>query len=167
MIIHSDNTPLTIDDILDPDGMLYYTIYLKPPVWQASFEYIANDIISPSLPTGFYYSVKSSGISGAVEPVWSTVKNEETIDNTVLYKALDNVAYLNSTGNLTAATWSATNSVPIDNQSFTAAGLTTVQVGPVPSGVSTFTLTVSITVNSGHATSELDDRSIVINVEER
>lgn len=169
MIIHSDQEPLEISDILDPEAMLYYTFHLKPPTWTSSTEYVDGDIVSPSSPTGYYYKVVSSGVSGVLEPVWSTIKNSKTEDNTVVFRAVNNTAYLSSNGSLytPTAAFTTTESVPISNQTFTAFGRADVQVGPVPSGVSSFILKLSFETDTGYPTRDFDERSVIINVEDR
>ena len=167
-LIKGNDIPV-LEDTPDKDGILFYTFYLKPPLWNSGEEYIKGDIVSPITPTGYIYEVINSGISGDTEPTWGTKTGEKTTDNTVIFRAVDNIAYLSSTGTLDILTaeFTATESVPIVSSSFTAEGKAIVKVGPVPSGVRSFILNLEFDADTGFATSEHDQRSLKIVVSER
>jgi len=169
MIIHTSNSELNTTEIFDPEAKLYYSFYLKPPAWVADTEYIQGDIISPDSPTGYYYKVISGGISGSTAPTFSTTKGSSTEDGSVKYRAINNDSYITSSGSLNIATavFSATESVPLSFPLFTAAGKASVQVGPIPAGVTSFILTLSFEADTGHAEEDFDERSIIINVKDR
>lgn len=166
MIVYLANS----DEILeiaaphDPDAELFYGFKFKPEAWQPNTVYDKmRSIVVPTVPNGYVYPIESNGISGATEPAWKTKKKEITIDNTVEYKAAEYNIFLYSDETLTGSTWEATDLVPIASESFTAEGETLVKVGPIPDGVSQFTITNHVTKN----TTEKDDRSLIINVKER
>lgn len=169
MIVHASNSILNVTEVFDPEAKLYYTFYLKPPIWAAEQEYVQGDIISPNSPTGYYYKVTSGGISGTVAPAFSTTLNSSTEDNTVVYRAVNNNAYISSNGtlNTSSAVFSATESVPLTFPIFTLAGKASIQVGPVPVGVSSFILKLTFESDTGHPQNDLDERSVRITVKDR
>ena len=167
MFIHAGGKSLKLSTSHDSSGVLYYTFYLKPPAWVASTEYVEGDIVGPTTPTGFYYIVTSSGVSGATEPVWGTVKGGATTDNTVSYKANNNNAYMTANSILLSATISASDSVPIVDQAFTTDGVVMAQIGPIPTGVSSFMLTCTFTADTGYLAPEVDEYSVIVKVKEQ
>jgi len=169
MIIHASNSILSVTEIFDPEAKLYYTFYLKPPIWVANQEYVQGDIISPPSPTGYYYKVTSGGITGSTSPTFATTKGSITEDNSVKYKAVNNDAYITSNGslNISTAVFSTTENVPLSFPIFTSAGKASVQVGPIPADVTSFILKLSFESDTGHAEEDFDERSILIKVKDR
>jgi hypothetical protein len=171
MLIVKDDTIPVLSDTVDKDGLLYYTFYLKPPSWQPNLELIKGDVVRPLTPTGYYYIVTSSGITGTTEPVWATKRGKKTVDNTVEYKALDNISYLSSNATLSITpnppSFSITDNIPLSNLTYDSDGKVEIQVGPVPSDIKEFTLTLEFYADTGHSTLEYDERSIIVKVGER
>ena len=172
MLIYSGNRIPKLSDRVDSSGMLYYTLYLRPPVWGADKELIEGGIVRPSTPTGYYYQVSSSGVTGSTEPAWGTKKGEITTDNTVEFSAVNNNAYLPPGASLlvsgpNAPVFTTTDGVPIADSIFTPDGEASVQVGPIPTGVTEFTLKLTFFASTGHTLAEKDERSVLIRVTER
>jgi hypothetical protein len=167
MIIHPGTRPLRLHRPHDSSAVVYYPFYLKPPAWEADTEYVEGHIVSPTTATGFYHKVTSSGVTGSTEPTWATTKNGETTDNTVTYKALNNESYLLANATLSTATITASDSVPVDDITYTSAGYIAAKVGPIPDGVQQFTLTVTFTADTGHTDPETDEYSVIVKVRDR
>ncbi len=169
MYIIEDGAPFVLPTSIDRDSRLYYTFFLKPKIWTANTELIEGDFISPSVPTGYYYKVASSGVTGSVEPTWSTTANSRTEDNTVVYKAVNNTAYMKSTDtlNVVDSYFRCSDDVPILETQLYADGVAQVQVGPIPPGITKFTLTFSYYIDSGLSSEIHDERSIIIKVKDR
>lgn len=84
----------------------FYAISYKPQVWEVSKVYIkGQELILPTVDNGFMYDCVSSGISGLIEPVFSTVESEETEDNTVIWRAKPYNLLLNLGDTVNSSVW--------------------------------------------------------------
>jgi hypothetical protein len=80
--------------------------------WGASTAYAINDQVKPTVSNGYYFIVKTAGISGSAEPVWSSPNPDGTIsDGTVTW-----VRFQIPPAPLTFPTWSASTAYAIDTQ---------------------------------------------------
>lgn len=52
-------------------------------VWKASTSFNIGDVVKPTVDNGFVYKVKTAGLTGTVQPTWSTVEGESKVDNVV------------------------------------------------------------------------------------
>lgn len=59
--------------------------------WQAGTQYTTEDFIVPTVANGFFYKCVVAGTSGGVEPAWGTVVDQDTADNTVVWRAYENI----------------------------------------------------------------------------
>lgn len=170
-MIISTGKSISIREPFDPDASLHYIMYLKPPVWNSSEEKVEGDIISPSSPTGYVYKVVSGGITGTVEPSWPSTKGDRVVDNTVEYIAISNSYYLSANASLiisgNAPTATSTDLVPVNDLQYDSSGRISFKVGPVPSGVDRFSVTVGFYVDNGFATPDYDERTINFEVGQR
>jgi len=155
----------TASALHDPNAILLYGFSYKPSVWEANTVYGTEiTVVIPTVFNGFEYQVISNGISDAVtEPVWPTTVGDTIEDGSVTFKAAHYTKYLANSDTIVASTWSATDSVTVSSEAYTADGQTQALIGPVPAGVEEFTITNHITTSTG----EEDDRSLLIKVKER
>lgn len=169
MIIYDQDFPLELEGKVDKDSLLYYTFFLKPPVWEASKELIKGAIVSPSSPTGYLYKVIQSGITGTSEPTWTTKTTSKTTDNTVIYLPIDNTSILSANGtlNTSTSTFEVSDDIPIIDSYFTTDGKAGVQIGPIPLTVKRIKLTFKFFIDSGQPLEEYDERSIIIKITDR
>jgi len=149
----------------DPDAIVDYGLKFKSEVWQANTVYEEGiNYIRPSVHNGYEYLVISNGISGAVEPVWPTVKDGTIADGTAEFKTINYQSYLRPDDTLVAGTvWTASDLVPIVSGTFTAEGVAVAKVGPIPAGVGSFSLTLHVVSSAG----DEDDRTLLVSVKER
>lgn len=57
--------------------------------WQTSTAYVAGDNKQPSVSNGRYYTCIIAGVSGILEPSWSTINGSSTSDGSVVWKCID------------------------------------------------------------------------------
>lgn len=67
-----------------------------PDLWIASTGYIVEDLIHPPTDNGFIYECIVPGTTGATEPGWGTVQDQEFTDGGVTWKTHENYALANS-----------------------------------------------------------------------
>lgn len=160
----NQKSAIKVDAPHDPDAELFYGFKYKPEVWQANTVYRKDkQVVIPTIFNGFQYPIDSNGISGPTEPAWPTEKKETVDDGTVRFKAEEYTMFLGEDETLSASTWEATNSVPITNETYSIDGEAQAMFGPIPDGVTSFTITNHVIKSN----SEKDDRSMIITVSER
>lgn len=150
-------SPHGVNDVL-PYGFIY-----KPDVWTANTVYTEkNDLVIPTVFSGFYHKLNSNGKSGATEPTWATVKDGLTTDGTAEFKAVHYDLFLDESETLAATsdTWAATNGVTLTNKTYTSTGKTSVMAGPIPAGVTSYELTNTVVDNNGR----IDEKIVEITV---
>ena len=152
MILYKDNEegPLQLESLHDPSEILDYTLYYSAPTRANSTKYLLGEIVYPSTRTGIYLECVQPGISDSSEPTISTVKGTRITDNTVVWKVVHDTFILKEGEVIFSSSWSASESVPVANDSF-ANGYSTVYAGPVPSGVTSFILTNTIVTDASPA----------------
>ena len=90
----------------DPDEEKIYVFAYRPQVWKPGIEIVKNeDVVIPTVHTGFMYECTSSGITGLVEPTWETVEKLITEDNTVRYEGVPSVCMLKQGDEITESNW--------------------------------------------------------------
>lgn len=159
--------PYKVSGVMDADSKRIASIIYTPAVWHANTVYYLRseddyDIVIPTAFKGKYFRVIQPGMSGAADPFSGTYAPGDTVaDGDVIWEC---VAYnlLPLTDGIATSAWSASNSVPLANQALTD-GIAKVLVGPVPVGVTEFTLTNHTTRTSGEA----DDVTLLIKVAPR
>lgn len=67
-----------------------------PDLWIQSTTYSVGDAVYPPTQNGFIYECLVAGDSGAAEPGWGTVQDQEFTDGTVTWKTHENYALVNS-----------------------------------------------------------------------
>ncbi len=91
----------------DAQEKKYYSFVMRPTVWSPVLEVVfEEDVLVPIVTNGFQYECVSSGVTGASEPAFGTVEDEETADNTAVFKAVPINALLNSGDVITQSSWS-------------------------------------------------------------
>lgn len=156
--------PLEISSCQDPDEILDYTFYYAAPDWAASTEYFIGDVVYPTTKSGIYLEVTQPGVSGSTEPTWSTKKSAKATDNTVIWKTVVDPLALQTGETIVTSVWTITGDVPTANGSVTDYS-TRIWVGPVPTGVTSFTLTNTIETDSSPV--RTFERSIIVSVDEK
>jgi hypothetical protein len=158
--------PFKVAGYHDKDSKRLFGLKFKPPIWAADTVYYVwdtdyFDIVIPTVFKGLYFKVTNPGLSGATEPVWPTLVGDTVNDNGIIWEA---VAYnlMPITETISDSTWTASNSVTISQQNFTAS-TTQVRIDSVPAGVDSFTLTNHYVKNNG----EEDDVTLLFKVAER
>ena len=58
-------------------------------VWQAGTSYTTEDTVIPSTPNGFMYKCVQAGTSAGSEPTFGTTVDEDTNDNTVIWRCYE------------------------------------------------------------------------------
>lgn len=66
-----------------------------PDLWIQETSYIIGDLIHPPTQNDFIYECVIAGDSGAVEPGWGTVQDQEFTDGTVTWKTHENYSLAN------------------------------------------------------------------------
>lgn len=56
--------------------------------WSDGLAITANDIVSPTVYTGYLYKANNTGTTGSAEPTWPTVLDDTVLDNDVTWKAI-------------------------------------------------------------------------------
>ena len=166
MIVYksTDDGPLELDTPHDASEVLDYVINYSAPVRANSTKYLLDDIVYPSTRTGIYLLCVQPGISASSEPTISTVKSTRITDGTAIWKVVHDTFLLQEGESVDSSTWVATGSVTVANDSYTALA-TTVFAGPVPAGVTSFTLTNTITTDSSPV--RTFERSMIILVDDK
>ncbi len=164
-VFSARQSKLRVPNPHDPDAIVDYGFKFKPEVWQANTVYEEGiNYIRPTVHNGYEYLVVSNGISGAVEPEWPTIKDGTVADGTVMLKAINYQSYLRPDDTLVTGTaWTASDQVPIVSGTFTAEGVAVAKVGPIPTGVKSFSLKLHAVSSAGDA----DDRTLLVTVKER
>ena len=158
--------PFKIAGYHDKDSKKLVGLRFKPAAWTSgTLYYVWNtatyDVVIPTVFKGIYFRATNPGLSGATEPTWPTLVGDTIEDNGIIWEA---VAYnlMPITESISGSTWTASDSVIISQQAFTAS-TTQVRIDAVPAGVLSFTLTNHYVKNNG----EEDDVTLLFKVAER
>lgn len=159
-----DNGPYELTSKHDPDSQVIYAMRYKPSLWTPSTVLFENeDVVLPTTETGFYYEVKSTGVTGASEPTWATETRDKVLaDGTVDYVTRSYNFLLGYNETLISSEWSATTGVTLSNDSNTSSH-SQVRVDAVTSTLTEFILTNRITKSTGGVI-ETFDHSFLIKI---
>lgn len=116
--------PYRVAGYHDPNDMRMMGVIFRPDNWAASTVYYRKDtdnydVVIPTVFTGVYYRVKAPGLSGLTEPVWSSLADEETVDGTIIWEAV-NYNLLPPAESITAVTYTCSDDLVITSYSHTA-----------------------------------------------
>lgn len=68
-----------------------------PDLWIQSTTYVVGDLVhQPDVQAGMIYECVVAGDSGAVEPGWGTVQDQQLVDGTVTWKTHENYSLANA-----------------------------------------------------------------------
>lgn len=84
-------------DLLSVCTTMQPTTYFNavwPPLWVASTVYSLGDLVHPPDNNGFIYECVAAGTSGATEPVWAILQDDEFTDGTVTWKCHENYSLI-------------------------------------------------------------------------
>jgi hypothetical protein len=154
----------------DPDEEKFYTFAYRPQVWSPGLELVfAEEVILPTVPSGFMHEVVGGGVTGATEPTWQTVENKFTEDNTVKFKALPATGLLNRGDVVSESDWEITDStfVGVLTEPSIVGGIATkVKLSQVPAEAKTVHLLNKVTVIRVNGDEEKFNRTIIIPVKQ-
>lgn len=85
-----ESEPSPVSDLETTQNGDSITVSGMTNVWQVGTTYDTNDTVVPSTPNGFMYKCVQGGTSGGVEPVFGTTVDEDTNDNTVIWRCYEN-----------------------------------------------------------------------------
>lgn len=166
MIIYksTDDGPLELETPHDSNEVLDYVINYSAPTRANSTKYLLDDIVYPATRTGIYLLCIQPGISASSEPTISTVKSTKITDGTVKWKVIQDTFLLQEGESIASSSWTVTGSVTLSSESFTSIA-TTIFVGTIPTDVTSFTLTNTVTTDS--VPSRTFERSVLVSVEDK
>jgi hypothetical protein len=169
-IVYSDASgvidwPLT--DLHDTLSEKYYTIEYRPDIWRPNISYIKGlDAILPLISNGCMYECISSGISGAIQPIFSTVEGKLVVDNDVSWRTITYSAILNSGDTISSSVWTASPGVTISDDEVVSSRATAIKVTSVLPTLCDFKLINTILINRASGRVEKLKRTLHITVGE-
>ena len=166
ILVTSGKTVLRYPFSHDADEENYYNFVWRPRTRENSKEYLLNDVVIPSSANGLYYLCVSPGISGSSEPIMGTELDGVTTDGTGLQWLAQAYSFMLNTGDsITNSVWSSDTGVVIVNDDLTTTE-TWCQVTTVPTDITEFILTNSVTILRASGRTDKKDRSILIQIRE-
>ena len=167
-------SPLTFGCVHDPDSKVYYSFRYRAPAWSANEEKLEaagldeiGDVVRPSTANGFYYEAISGGVTDSSEPTWSTTKDGQTIDGSVIWKSIPDDMFLKDSDSISSSIWECdTVGVTLDNDGSTGYD-TYVRVTAVPVDVTSFILRNVVTITRADGKQEEFNRSIKVKIKEQ
>lgn len=156
--------PLKVSGFIDPDDITIIQVFWGAPMFLTDTVYRIGDVVRSSTYTGYYYECTTNGRTALVEPTWTQTK---TTSGTAVFTAVPYDLWVVpgevlqtglTNGTLyQASVWTALDVTPdvvtpatipvanplVDNIS------TSVVVGPIPAGVTSFELTNQVRKSTG------------------
>ena len=145
----TDKGPLKITGYIDPDDTTIVQVFYSAPEFVASTVYHVDDVVRPTVDTGYYYTCTTTGVAGVAEPTWT---QSSTTSGTVVFTASSWDLFCAFGEDIVASAWTATNSVTLSASAYNVDS-TSVRITPLPEGVTEFTLTNVITKSNGESLS--------------
>lgn len=143
--------PLKVPGYIDPDDVTTVTVYWGAPVFAANTVYREGDICRPTTDNGYYYECTTNGVSSTEPTTWSQIKQT---CGTAVFVAVPYDLWVLPGESLVgvdlvlASTWTATNEVQLDAAAYDAVS-TSVEIQPLPVGVTEFELTNQVRKSTG------------------
>ena len=167
IIFSTGNAPTywPVGDSYDPNDSKFFRIDYAPSVWAASTPYTQDfDLIQPTVANGCMYVAQNGGISAATEPTWVTSSDYLTYDNTIIWAAYPYTALLRPGDTITTSTWAGDTGAVFDHAAIVGTTATKLRLTAVATGVTSVSLTNTITIGRANGDTEILDRTIIINV---
>lgn len=165
-ILYADRSkPFKYPYKYDPQDKKFHSFSYRPPVWEPSKEVIKDvSLYVPTVSNGCMYPCSSGGITGATEPVWSTIEGAATADNDVEFTAKPLDSLLAEGDSITYSAWAHDTGVVIDSEAIIEGILTKFRLTAVPIDVKSVQLVNHITVQRVNGDLEEFDSTIIIQV---
>ena len=159
--------PFTFKCSHDKDSKVFYTMVYRPYPWQPNKSYIKNrDLVIPTSPNGMAFTVVSGGVTGATEPNWIVEESQNTIDNSVTFKAVEYDFLLNYGDSITTSIWYGDTGTVFDNDEIVSVCITKARLIAVPGDAKKTTIVNHITVTRNNGKIEEFDRSIILKIKQ-
>jgi hypothetical protein len=117
----------------DSDNKEIYSLVYRPNTWTMGIEVIQDSlIVIPSVSNGCMYSCSQGGVTGTIEPIWSTARGSVISDGTAKWTTLPYNLTLNTGDTVQSYTLISDVGVTIDNSTLTSGRIIRFRVTAVP-----------------------------------
>lgn len=164
-LVYTSNTKILVYPFKqDREDAKYYDFIWRAPLWEHSKEYHVGDVVRPNTINGYYYACVNAGVSGVIEPVWSTAEKAYDVDGTIKWQAHGWNLGLNSGDLITSNNFTASTNITISDIG-EVDGVTSCKVA-IGNGFvgSSFLLNNTVTISRQSGRVETLEKTIQINL---